>query len=61
MRSGTTELPTVLRRWRAARATTQAQVAAEAEISTRHLSFLESARARPSRQMVLLLSSAFWT
>ena len=53
-----TSFPTVLRRWRAARATTQAQLAAEAEISTRHLSFLESGKARPSRQMVLLLSSA---
>lgn len=53
-----TSFPTILRRWRAARATTQAQLAAEAEISTRHLSFLESGKARPSRQMVLLLSSA---
>jgi transcriptional regulator with XRE-family HTH domain len=53
-----TSFPTVLRRWRTTRATTQAQLAADAEISTRHLSFLESGKARPSRQMVLLLSSA---
>lgn len=53
-----TSFPTLLRRWRAARAATQAQLAAEAEISTRHLSFLESGKARPSRQMVLVLSSA---
>lgn len=53
-----TRFPTLLRRWRSARAATQAQLAADAEISTRHLSFLEAGKARPSRQMVLLLSSA---
>jgi transcriptional regulator with XRE-family HTH domain len=31
-------------------------LALEAEISTRHLSFLETGRARPSREMVLHLS-----
>ena len=34
----------------------QLGLALEAEISTRHLSFLESGRAQPSREMVLLLS-----
>jgi transcriptional regulator with XRE-family HTH domain len=34
----------------------QLGLAMEAEISTRHLSFLESGRAQPSREMVLLLS-----
>jgi transcriptional regulator with XRE-family HTH domain len=36
----------------------QLGLALEAEISTRHLSFLETGRAQPSRDMVLLLSQA---
>jgi len=34
----------------------QLELALDAEISTRHLSFLETGRARPSREMVLLLA-----
>jgi transcriptional regulator with XRE-family HTH domain len=34
----------------------QLDLAVEAEISTRHLSFLETGRAQPSREMVLLLA-----
>jgi len=34
----------------------QLGLAVEAEISTRHLSFLETGRTQPSREMVLLLS-----
>ena len=34
----------------------QLSLALEAEISTRHLSFLETGRARPSREMLLLLA-----
>src|SRR5206468_11271446 len=34
----------------------QLDLAVEAEISSRHLSFLETGRAQPSREMVLLLS-----
>lgn len=47
-----------LRTWRLARRMTQEQLAGDAEISTRHLSFLEGGRARPSREMVLVLGSA---
>jgi transcriptional regulator with XRE-family HTH domain len=36
----------------------QEQLALDAEISTRHLSCLETGKAKPSRDMVLLLSSA---
>jgi transcriptional regulator with XRE-family HTH domain len=36
----------------------QLVLAGEAEISTRHLSFVENGRSQPSRQMILLLSSA---
>jgi len=46
-----------LKQWRAARGLSQLALAAEAEISSRHLSFLETGRAQPSREMVLLLSS----
>jgi transcriptional regulator with XRE-family HTH domain len=46
----------VLRRWRLARGMSQLTLATEAEISSRHLSFLETGRAHPSREMVLLLA-----
>ena len=47
--------PALLRRWRLARGMSQLALATEAEISSRHLSFLETGRTRPSREMVLLL------
>jgi transcriptional regulator with XRE-family HTH domain len=46
-----------LRRWRLARGMSQLALATEAEISTRHLSFLETGRTQPSREMVLLLAA----
>lgn len=45
-----------LRDWRMRRRLSQMDLALEAEISTRHLSFLETGRARPSREMVLHLA-----
>lgn len=45
-----------LRRWRQHRRLSQLDLALDAEISTRHLSFLETGRAAPSREMVLKLS-----
>ena len=48
----------LLRDWRHARRYSQARLAADAEVSTRHLSYLENGRARPSREMVLVLASA---
>jgi transcriptional regulator with XRE-family HTH domain len=45
-----------LREWRMRRRLSQLDLALEAEISTRHLSFLETGRAQPSREMVLHLS-----
>jgi len=47
----------MLRRWRLARGMSQLALATEAEISTRHLSFLETGRTQPSREMVLLLAA----
>ncbi|TFY96962.1 helix-turn-helix transcriptional regulator [Ramlibacter rhizophilus] len=45
-----------LRRWRQQRRLSQLQLSEEAEISTRHLSCLETGRAMPSRDMVLRLA-----
>ena len=45
-----------LRGWRQLRRMSQMDLALEAEISTRHLSFIESGRSRPSREMVLRLA-----
>jgi transcriptional regulator with XRE-family HTH domain len=45
-----------LREWRQRRRLSQMDLALEAEISTRHLSFLETGRAQPSREMVLHLA-----
>lgn len=45
-----------LRQWRQRRRLSQLDLALDAEISTRHLSFLETGRAQPSRDMVLKLA-----
>lgn len=45
-----------LRRWRQHRRLSQLELAHEAEISTRHLSFVETGRSLPSRGMVLRLA-----
>lgn len=45
-----------LRHWRTARRMSQLALATEAGISTRHLSFLETGRAQPSREMATLLA-----
>ena len=48
----------LLRYWRNARGFSQLDLSATAEVSARHLSFLETGRARPSREMVMQLSAA---
>src|SRR5919198_6233784 len=60
---GTAPLPEVgfgplLRRWRTRRRMSQLDLAVEAGVSSRHLSFVETGRAQPSREMVLLLARA---
>jgi transcriptional regulator with XRE-family HTH domain len=45
-----------LKQWRTTRRMSQLALATEAGISTRHLSFLETGRAQPSREMVQLLT-----
>src|ERR671928_1466229 len=46
----------LLRDWRQRRRMSQLDLACEADISTRHLSFLETGRAQPSRDMLLHLA-----
>ncbi|MEC5323710.1 helix-turn-helix domain-containing protein [Aurantimonas sp. A3-2-R12] len=46
----------ILRDWRQRRRLSQLGLAVEAEVSQRHLSFVESGRASPSRDMVLRLA-----
>src|SRR5215210_8077406 len=53
--------PTVgalLRDWRVRRRHSQLSLALHADVSARHLSFLETGRARPSREMVQQLAEA---
>jgi transcriptional regulator with XRE-family HTH domain len=46
----------LLRRWRERRRFSQLELSIRAEISTRHLSYVETGRATPSREMVLHLA-----
>jgi transcriptional regulator with XRE-family HTH domain len=47
---------TLLRDWRRRRRWSQLELACEAGVSTKHLSFLETGRSQPSREMVLRLA-----
>jgi len=50
------EVGELLREWRLRRRLSQLGLAGEAGVSARHLSFVETGRARPSREMVLHLA-----
>jgi transcriptional regulator with XRE-family HTH domain len=52
------EIGAILRDWRQLRRLSQLDLALAAGVSSRHLSFLESGRAAPSRGMVLKLANA---
>jgi transcriptional regulator with XRE-family HTH domain len=54
----TQSVGTLLRDWRQRRRFSQLDLACEAEISSRHLSFLETGRSVPSREMILHLAEA---
>ncbi len=56
MMGATQPVGDLLREWRQRRRLSQLDLAGEADISTRHLSFVESGRAQPSREMVLHLA-----
>jgi transcriptional regulator with XRE-family HTH domain len=47
-----------LRTWRTARRLSQLELASAADVSQRHVSFLETGRAKPSREMVIHLAVA---
>jgi transcriptional regulator with XRE-family HTH domain len=56
-RSRTRGVGPLLQHWRKARRLSQLDLANRAEVSARHLCFLETGRAQPSREMVLLLAN----
>jgi transcriptional regulator with XRE-family HTH domain len=56
MSTVTAPLGSLLRDWRQRRRLSQLDLALEAGVSARHLSFLETGRSKPSREMVLHLS-----
>jgi transcriptional regulator with XRE-family HTH domain len=56
VRTDTRPVGHLLRDWRRRRRLSQLDLSIEADVSTRHLSFLETGRARPSRAMVLRLA-----
>ncbi len=56
MTTAQTSAGSLIREWRTRRRMSQLDLAMEAEISQRHLSFVESGRAAPSRDMVLHLA-----
>jgi transcriptional regulator with XRE-family HTH domain len=47
----------LLRRWREARHLRQLDLSLEAEVSARHISFLETGRALPRREMLLTVAN----
>jgi transcriptional regulator with XRE-family HTH domain len=51
-----TPIGELLRSWRQRRNLSQLELALGADVSARHVSFLETGRARPSREMVIRLS-----
>jgi transcriptional regulator with XRE-family HTH domain len=56
MLNRTPPVGSLLREWRQRRRLSQLELACDSGISTRHLSFVETGRAQPSRDMVLHLS-----
>jgi transcriptional regulator with XRE-family HTH domain len=56
MLNGTRPVGELLREWRQRRRLSQLDLACEARISTRHLSFVETGRSQPSRDMLLHLA-----
>lgn len=52
-----TSVGRLLREWRQRRRMSQLELAVEADISSRHVSFLETGRALPSREMLLRLAA----
>ena len=53
-----TKFSDLLRHWRQTRRLSQLDLAHHANVSARHISFLETGRARPSREMIVMLGEA---
>ncbi|MFC7221420.1 helix-turn-helix domain-containing protein [Streptomyces polyrhachis] len=53
---GEAQVGTLLREWRERRGVSQLELALRADSSARHISFVETGRSRPSREMVLRLA-----
>lgn len=58
MTPNTSAVGSLLREWRAVRRMSQLHLAVAAEVSPRHVSFVETGRSVPSREMVLALARA---
>ena len=56
--ASTTPVGTLLRDWRRRRRISQLDLSNEADVSSRHLSYVETGRSKPSRAMVLRLAEA---
>jgi transcriptional regulator with XRE-family HTH domain len=50
--------PALIKHWRSRRGLSQLDLALAADVSPRHVSFLETGRAHPSREMILRLATA---
>jgi len=57
-RSASVTAGVLLREWRTARRMSQLDLALEADISSRHLSYVETGKSQPSREMVVRLAEA---
>lgn len=58
LRSSESAFGRLLQRWRRVRGKSQLDLAMTADVSPRHVSFVETGRSTPSRQMVVTLASA---
>lgn len=56
--TASSDFGTILRHWRQARRFSQLDLALQADVSSKHVSFLETGRNKPSREMILRLASA---
>src|SRR6266542_1534359 len=52
------DVGSLLRHWRNTRRLSQLELSLDADISSRHLSYVETGRSQPSREMVLRLADA---
>lgn len=57
MTTGVNAFGKVLRRWREIRRISQLELALEASVSAKHISFIETGRSIPSREMIISLST----